>query len=389
MSQPATLLTPVPSSLSQRLSTRLQKSWLQRDWLSWALLDASWLYGGLVALRRWLYARGWLASHRMPVPVIVVGNVVAGGAGKTPVVIEIVRYLQTQGWQPGVVSRGYGRTPSTGGANNNRNGHSEANDSDCIVVNADTPASLCGDEPALIFRATGAPVVVARARASAARALLAAHPQVNVIVCDDGLQHLALQRDIEVCVFDARGVGNGWLLPAGPLREPWPRTKPRAVDFVLHTGELPAQTLPMKPSTNASTTAPITAPTTTATQVFTIHRQLAPHALRADGTRVPLASLQNQPLHALAAIAHPEAFFTMLRTQGLQLAHTEALPDHYDFSSWLRSKDVDYPLICTEKDAVKLWKTHPDALAVPLELNIKLDFFNVLQERLSSVSATT
>jgi tetraacyldisaccharide 4'-kinase len=384
----------MPSSLSQRLSTRLQKSWQQRDWLSWALLDASWLYGGLVALRRGLYARGWLASHRMPVPVIVVGNVVAGGAGKTPVVIEIVRHLQAQGWQPGVVSRGYGRTPGTGGANHNRNGHSEANDSDCITVTADTPASLCGDEPALIFRATGAPVVVARARANAARALLTAHPQVNVILCDDGLQHLALQRDIEVCVFDARGIGNGWLLPAGPLREPWPRTKPRAVDFVLHTGELPTPSPATKPSTQASSTASTAAataastaaPTAPATQAFAIHRQLAAHALRADGTRVPLATLQNQPLHALAAIAHPEAFFTMLRAQGLQLAHTEALPDHYDFSSWLRNKDVGYPLICTEKDAVKLWKKHPDALAVPLELGIPAEFFSGLEERLRAWS---
>jgi tetraacyldisaccharide 4'-kinase len=387
MAQPATLLTPVPSSLSQHLSTRLQKSWLQRDWLSWALLDASWLYGGLVALRRWLYARGWLASHRMPVPVIVVGNVVAGGAGKTPVVIEIVRYLQARGWQPGVVSRGYGRTASTGGANSrsaNDNGNHSHNYSDCIAVTADTPASLCGDEPALIFRATGAPVVVARARARAARALLAAHPQVNVILCDDGLQHLALQRDIEVCVFDARGVGNGWLLPAGPLREPWPRTQPRAVDFVLHTGELPAPTLPMKPSMHASTTAPTIAPTTPATQTFAIHRQLAPYALRADGTRVPLASLQNQALHALAAIAQPEAFFTMLRAQGLQLAHTEVLPDHYNFNSWLRSKYVDYQLICTEKDAVKLWKTYPDALAVPLKLGIPQAFFNSLEKQLHS-----
>ena len=179
-----------------------------------------------------------------------------------------------------------------------------------------------------------------------------------MIVCDDGLQHLALARDLEVCIFNEQGVGNGFLLPAGPLREPWPR----AVDFVLHAGSLPPGSDPA--------------------HAYGLQRRLAPYALRADGTRVPLSDLQGQPLHAVAAVARPEVFFAMLQAEALQLAHTEALPDHYDFDSWNRSSDKRHPLICTEKDAVKLWQYHLDALAVPLRLHIDPAFFAALDARL-------
>jgi tetraacyldisaccharide 4'-kinase len=343
-------------TLPSRFATRLQRSWAQRDWLAIALYDVSLLYRAAVALRRWLYAKGIFESQKISVPVVIVGNVVAGGAGKTPVVIEIVRHLQAQGWQPGVVSRGYGRTPLP----------QDANDSGFVQVTSATAAAQAGDEPALIHCATGAPVWVGRDRARAAQLLLAAHPSVNVIVSDDGLQHLALQRDIEICVFDQRNVGNGWLLPAGPLREPWPRS----VDFVLHTTNI--------------------APTSHKLQGVSCHRitrQLAPYALRADGSRVTLAELQSpnnaKPLYALAAIAQPEVFFTMLRDAGLTLAHTEALPDHYNFDSYISSKYLDYTLICTEKDAVKLWQHVPDALAIPLQVDLPQEFFSALLKKLS------
>jgi tetraacyldisaccharide 4'-kinase len=343
---------PAPTGLAARLSARLQRSWVQRDWLSVLLLDVSWLYGNLVRLRRWLYAKAIFESDGVAVPVIVVGNVVAGGAGKTPVAIEIVKYLKAQGWQPGVVSRGYGRTLRL----------DDVNDSGFLAVTASTPVEQSGDEPALIHKASEAPVFVAKERIVAARALLAAHPGVNVIVCDDGLQHLALQRDIEICVFDQRGTGNGWLQPAGPLREPWPRK----VDFVLQT------------ATTFGEPAPTDNPT------FTLTRQLAPYALRSDGSRVHLSDLKTRPLCALAAIAQPEAFFSMLRAHGLQPATTLALPDHYNFNSWLRPIDMDCTLICTEKDAVKLWPLHPDTLAVPLLVDIPAAFFTALAEKLSS-----
>jgi tetraacyldisaccharide 4'-kinase len=362
MLSPEITVKPVRAqSIASWLATLLQRSWLARGWLAIALYDVSLLYRALVALRSWLYARGIFKSTRLNVPVIIVGNVVAGGAGKTPVVIELVRFLQAQGCQVGVVSRGYGRRTGRSTANDN-----EAYESDSLQVSSNTPVALSGDEPALIHAATQAPVWVGHRRAGAAQALLAAHPDTKVIVCDDGLQHLALQRDIEICVFDERGLGNGWLLPAGPLRERWPRKKP--ANFVLHTAALPPRASHLS-----------------ATSCYRISRRLAPHALRADGSQVPLATLLDQPIHAVAAIAQPEAFFSMLRSQGLTLAETTALPDHYDFNSWMCNISLGYTLICTQKDASKLWLKHPEALAVPLVVDIPPAFFQAFTDQLSAL----
>lgn len=306
------------------------------------------LYAALVAVRRALYRSGLLQAEHPGRPVIVVGNVIAGGAGKTPVVIALVRHLQARGLRVGVISRGYGRSTR-----------------DCRAVQPDSLASEVGDEPLLIARSgTGkaaVPVFVAQHRIAAARALLAAHPDTDVLICDDGLQHLALQRDLEICIFNDQGIGNGLLLPAGPLREAWPRP----VDFVLHAGGAPPHGSP----------AP----------AFGLQRGLAPHALRSDGRQVPLADLRGQPLHALAAVARPEDFFDMLRAEGLVLQHAEALPDHYDFNSWQRLSDKRLTVVCTEKDAVKLWAHHPDALAVPLVVQIEPRFFDALDGSLSAL----
>jgi tetraacyldisaccharide 4'-kinase len=301
----------------------------------------------LSGLRRALYQRGWLTTYKAPVPVIVVGNVVAGGSGKTPVVIGLVQHLQAQGIQVGVVSRGHGRVlPKEG--------------SDCREVSSGSPVAEVGDEPALIQRTCKAPVFVARRRPEAVQALLAAYPQTQVVVCDDGLQHYPLQRDIEICVFDNRGAGNGWLLPAGPLREAWPRQ----VDLILHTGSQPAFTNPAG---------------------FRVQRALAPYALRADGSTVPLAALRGQPVAALAGIGQPQAFFQMLQAAGLQLGARIALPDHYDFQSWQRPPAMPGVLICTEKDVVKLWPLEPDALAVPLQLQFDTTFFAALDSKLTQL----
>ncbi|MDA8456067.1 tetraacyldisaccharide 4'-kinase [Acidovorax sp. GBBC 3334] len=303
------------------------------------------LYGAVAGLRRRLYRTGILHSERLPVPVVVVGNVIAGGAGKTPVVQAVVRELRQLGWRPGVVSRGYGRGTS-----------------DCREVLPDSLPANVGDEPLLLARSTGAPVFVAPLRAQAARALLAQHPGTDVIVCDDGLQHWALARDIELCVFNEEGIGNGFLLPAGPLREPWPRS----VDAVLHAGPAPrgAEATPL--GTHA------------------LRRSLASHAVGQDGQAVPLARLRNRPLHAVAAIARPQAFFDMLRAEGLDVADTTGLPDHYDFDSWKPNESGGMTLVCTEKDAAKLWKTQPHALAVPLVVEIDPAFFERLHGRLQA-----
>jgi tetraacyldisaccharide 4'-kinase len=318
----------------------LQRAWLQRGAPARLLWPLSLIYGALAAIRPTLHRLGVLRAQRVGVPVVVVGNVIAGGSGKTPVVMAIVRHLQARGLQVGVVSRGYGRSTR-----------------DCREVQFDSDAREVGDEPALIRRATGAPVFVAARRVEAARALLAQHPATQLIVSDDGLQHLALARDVEICVFDDRGIGNGWLLPAGPLREHWPR----ACDLVLHTGSRPAFA------------------------GFTARRALAAHAVRSDGTHVPLSALRGRPLVAVAAIAKPEAFFQMLREQSLTLHRCIALPDHHDFQDWTQPTGEGFTLVCTEKDAVKLWRVAPEALAVPLVFEPAPAFFAALDAKLSSL----
>lgn len=320
------------------LETALQHAWLRRGLLAWTLWPISRVFGMLAGLRRWAFRSGLLRSERIGVPVIVVGNVVAGGAGKTPVVMALVQLLQARGLTPGVVSRGHGRT---------RIG--------CQEVHAGSDPADVGDEPLLVARRTGAPVVVGASRAAAARALLGAHPECRVVISDDGLQHYGMQRDVEICVFDERGIGNGWLLPAGPLREPWPR----AVDLVLRSG---------RPAGIAG---------------FDVRRRLAPSARRADGVEIPLADLTRRPVTAVAAIGRPEAFFAMLRERGLQLARTVALPDHDAFGALPRDLQ-SAELVCTEKDAVKLWRLRPDAWAVPLLVELDPAFRDALDRLLDA-----
>ncbi len=322
---------PGPRDLARR-------GWTRRGLWAWSMWPLSGIYELLSALRRWLYQSGWLKRQQVDALVVIVGNVLVGGVGKTPIVIALAQHLRQQGWNVGVVSRGYGRS-----------GH------DCREVLMDSPPGALGDEPVLIRRRAAVPVFVAPHRADAARALLAAYPGTQVILCDDGLQHYALQRDIEICVFDDRGIGNGWLLPAGPLRERWPR----AVDLVLHTGLRPAF------------------------DGFTATRALANHALRADGSQVALATLNRspaKPLRAVAAIAQPEQFFAMLRDAGLVLTDTVGLADHDSFENWNPQDDQGFAVLCTEKDAVKLWRHNPDALAVPLQVTPEAGFLSALDD---------
>ena len=337
-------MSPAPSA-----EHHLRTAWQSRGPLAWALWPLSLLFGAVAAVDRRKQAR---RTQRLPVPVIVIGNVVAGGAGKTPTTLAVVRHLQARGWQPGIVSRGYGRAAGEGAA-----------DAPLEVAPTSDPHTV-GDEPLLLRQRVGVPVFVAAQRADAGRALLAAHPGVDILVCDDGLQHLKLARDVEIAVFDRRGIGNGWLLPAGPLREPWPRP----VSLVLRTEPGPPLALPPD------------------AQAFEATRALAPDAVRADGSTLPLAALRGAAtrLVAVAGIARPEAFFDMLRAVGLTLHDTVALPDHYDFNSWRRPSDQRETLICTEKDAVKLWRLRPDALAVPLVLDVPAAFFSALDAQLAA-----
>jgi tetraacyldisaccharide 4'-kinase len=321
----------------------LQREWLRRGALAWLLRPFSLVFAALAGIRRWAYRTGLLRSERMPVPVVIVGNVIVGGSGKTPVVMALVEHLLARGLAPGVISRGYGRVLA-----------------DCREVRPNSRASEVGDEPMLVAQRCEVPVFVAPSRAAAARALLAAYPETQVIISDDGLQHYRLRRDIEICMFDERGVGNGWMLPAGPLRESWPRS----ADLVLCTGA---------PAGIAG---------------FEARRRLAPVARREDGTQIELASLRGRSVKALAGIAKPDAFFSMLRAMGLQLGETVALRDHYDFGKEPVLAGRSELLVCTEKDALKLWRHRPQAWAVPLLLEIEPDFWvafdRLLDAKLSS-----
>ena len=344
-------------ALRPALQRTLLRAWTRRAGLAILLWPISLIFQCLVLLRRQLYDWGFFKAQRVNAVVIVVGNVVAGGAGKTPTVMALVQHLQTQGHKVGVISRGYGRN----------------NGAACIEVLNDARPENVGDEPLLIRRTCSAPVFVGLTRHAAATALLARYPQTRIIVCDDGLQHYALYRDLEICVFDDRGCGNGWLMPAGPLREGWPRQAVARVGqradrlLVLHTGSHPAFA------------------------GYTARRSLAPFAVGQDGARVPLESLcapGAKPLLALAGIAQPESFFAMLRALQVPLDNTLALPDHYQFDSGLGIFHEGYRLICTEKDAAKLWPLAPDAMAVPLVFEPEPAFFSAFDAALAPLLST-
>ena len=344
---------------------RWQAIWAGRGWLARLLWPLSRLYGVLQGRRRRRFARGTSAVTRLPVPVIVVGNVVVGGAGKTPTVLALLTHLKAAGWHPGVVSRGHGRRGS-----------------EVLELRPDSPAAEVGDEPLLIHRRAEVPVFVGRRRADAAHALLAAHPEVNVLLCDDGLQHLALGRDIAIAVFDDRGTGNGWLLPAGLLREPWPPAggDPFAPQLVLRQ---------LRARGDTSTAVPLEVPA--GAKVFGAARRLADLMHNAQGRSGPLDTLRGADFIAVAGIARPEVFFDMLRERGLRPAETLALPDHADdsaFGSLPRSSSAT--VVCTEKDAVKLFAVvadwpeteRPAVWAVPLELQIEPGFFDEIDRML-------
>lgn len=290
------------------------------------------LYGA-VAERRRLQT----TPVRLGVPVIVVGNLVVGGAGKTPTTVALVQALMQRGFKPGVVSRGFGRRDGT-----------------VVSVTAKSEPDDVGDEPLLIHRRTQAPVVVGASRVDAARSLLQLHPQVDVIVADDGLQHHALARDAQLIVIDERGFGNGLLLPAGPLRErPGAQPPPRSVVVYNHD--------------SMSTAWPGHLCTRSLRGALPLAKWRRGAVAGADDLR----QLGEQPITAAAGVAVPKRFFAMLSGLGLKF-EALPLPDHFDWIHPPRIPD-DHALIVTEKDAVKIAATH--ALAertwvAPLDLQL-------------------
>lgn len=289
----------------------LERHWTRLSPLHLVLLPVSWLFGALVFLRQRLYRTGLLPSHRLPVPVIIVGNISVGGSGKTPLALWLVQQLLDAGWHPGIISRGYGGSATGPQA----------------VVPYNSSVEV-GDEPLLMAQRGLCPVWIGRDRVAAGQALLAAHPECDVILSDDGLQHYRLRRDFEIAVVDgARRFGNEQLLPAGPLREPVSRL--RSVDAVVVNGGLHA----------------------VGEFAMQLHGAQLYNLLN-PSMQASVADFAGQRLHAIAGIGNPERFFRHLESLGLEIIR-HPYPDHHPYTA----ADLDFggidAVLMTEKDAVK------------------------------------
>ena len=324
----------------------LAKGWYEGAWWTGLVAPLAWLWRRAAERRRGAVLSGRSGAWRAPVPVIVVGNITVGGTGKTPLVIWLVRWLQQRGLRPGVVSRGYGGKGSR---------------SPLVVPSGGADPSRCGDEPVLIAARTDCPVVVCRNRVKAVQALLRTG-DVDVVVADDGLQHYALARDVEIAVVDGhRGLGNGRLLPAGPLREPAERLK--QVDWVVTNGR----------ACSAAPEASL--------------MRMQPVAFINLGTGEALSPTDfvacHERVHAVAGIGNPERFAHLLDELGVR-AELHAFADHHRFTGVEIAYEDGAPVVCTDKDAVKLSR-----LAVPLghcwRLQVAAEIDASGEERLHSV----
>ncbi|MBS0194868.1 MAG: tetraacyldisaccharide 4'-kinase [Proteobacteria bacterium] len=307
-----------------RLQSRLQQIWYGGREPGLLLRLLSGVYGAVVRVRRTAYRRGWLRTQRVGTPVIVIGNLTVGGSGKTPLVIALVEHLAAQGWTTGVVSRGYGR--SSRGQ---------------VEVGVDTDPAQGGDEPVLIARRTGVPVVVDADRVAAARRCV--ELGCDIVLADDGLQHLRLHRDIEIEVVDAaRGYGNGRLLPAGPLREP---VRAGINLRITHcTNPVACDAMP--------------------TPAFAL---VGERLQSADGRSEPLAAWRGRRVHAVAGIGHPRRFFDCLRAAGLDVVE-HPFTDHHPYVADNLLFDERLPIVMTEKDWVKCAALAPgDSWYLPVD----------------------
>lgn len=320
----------------------IESIWYGKHKLQYALLPLSYLYRAIVSTRQLAFRLHVLKTERFAVPIIIIGNLTVGGTGKTPVVIALVRWLQANGFRPGVVSRGYKGKAETWPQ----------------VVTPNSDPVLVGDEPVLIACKTGVPMVVGPKRVVAVQKLLA-ESDVNVIISDDGLQHYALARDFEVAVVDAkRGLGNRHCLPAGPLREPKERLA--KIDYMLVNGGKGEHGMQLQPAT-----------------IYNIRH---PEIL------MDPARLQNQPVHAVAGIGNPARFFATLSDLGFNVIphplvdHAPICPEDLEFED-------DHPIIMTEKDMVKCrhWCSER-CYALPVEAQLPAKFYDSVQLKIRDLA---
>ncbi len=349
------------------MATSRPQQLIERHWqrphagLSLLLWPLARLFQAASGLRLLLYRTGCLKRVRLPVPVVVVGNIHVGGVGKTPVVAALVQGLQQRGIRVGIVSRGYGRSNRA-----------------TLLVDAQGQAADYGDEPLLLAQQTGAPVAVGRSRAAAGRLLLAQHPQTELIITDDGLQHLALARDVEIVVYpaaDSQRVLD--VLPNGPLRERVRRL--RTVDALVFSGlDQTSGPQPAPPSWRLPET------------VSVHHASLAadwPYRLNQKSQRLRPDDVAGQTVVALAGIGRPQKFFDTVHAMGFAPAQTIALPDHYPLTS--AALPVADVLIITEKDAVKLaGQNCPNVWVLPVCAIIKPDLAERVLRLLPAISSS-
>lgn len=345
------------------------EAWLINEWQRrshWQLLlrPVSWLFRLLIAIRRRAYRHGLLKSHSVGVPVIIIGNITVGGTGKTPLLLALVDALSSQGMHCGIVTRGYQR-------------RSTAESTTVIhVESAIVDGVVLSDEATLLARRSGVPVYAGADRVEAAHTLLRNHGEVEVILSDDGLQHYALQRDIEICVIDgARGLGNGRLLPAGPLREPASRLS--AVDAILLN----------RNGSNANSWH-FSGATPAFDMRFANELFINLKSDRRINVRDALTEFQTMRIYALAGTGHPQRFFSHLTGLGFALTASQPFPDHHQYRAGdMPGMDAQI-ILMTEKDAVKcgtfvedrMWFMRVDAL-------LPTDFTDLVLEKLLHLRA--
>jgi len=357
----------------------LNTIWEKRGWVACVLYPVSLLFKGIVFLRSAMFNAGMLKVQSFAVPVIVVGNISVGGTGKTPIVSALVNRCKSAGLQPGIVSRGYGAAPAKLPR----------------LIDSTTPVELSGDEPLLLARETGVPVCICANRSAAVK-WLEHNSQVDVVISDDGMQHYAMDRHIELAVVDGqRLLGNRWLLPAGPLRESPKRLRQvnmvavqqakNATEAQITMALTAVNTITHNSSVTSSTA--ITQPTVLSSPtVGSFYLHIEKVRCLADQQLHSLAVFQAKQVHAVAGVGNPDRFFTSLRAAGIDVIE-HAMSDHHHYTDNDIAFDDSLPILITSKDAVKIGALSADLTRV-YEVSVAVSFDTALDQAINTMIAS-